>query len=130
MAFLYAWNGSTVATVTSTPPDGAVGCWLLPQPNASPRSVSQLRCTGPEGAGDQVQQPAPGAAVLIWGQVHDPGQFLRAASAVLERLGRHIAPHVLVHSEGGHPSKRVGSAAAAARNGSIEVPTVRQVVPS
>ncbi|MEI2810954.1 MAG: hypothetical protein V9F00_12405 [Nocardioides sp.] len=57
----------------------------------------------PGASGDQVQQASLGAAVRISGQVDHPGQLLGAAPAVLDRLGRHVVPHVLVDPEDGHP---------------------------
>lgn len=54
-------------------------------------------------AGEQVQQPSPDVPVSISGQVHQPGQLLRAAPTLFDGLGRHGMPHVLIHPEDDHP---------------------------
>ena len=54
-------------------------------------------------ARDQVQQPRPHPPALVTGQVHPPGQLLRPPPAVLDGLGRHVVPHVLVDTQHGHP---------------------------
>jgi hypothetical protein len=53
--------------------------------------------TGP--AGHQVQQPCTGLSVAVTGQVDHPGQLLRPPAPVLERPGRHVMPHMLIHAE-------------------------------
>ena len=51
----------------------------------------------PGPAGDQVEQPGVDAALRVAGQVHHPGQFLRAACA-----GGDVVPDVFVHPQARH----------------------------
>src|SRR5699024_1345010 len=70
-------------------------------------------------ARDQVQQPGPDLPVLIDGQVDHAGQLLRAATALLGRLGGHVVPQCSSTPKVWTPAKRDSSPAAAARMGSI-----------
>jgi len=56
-------------------------------------------------ARDQIQQPSPWLAIGGGGEVDHPGQLLRAASAVGDRFGGHVMPHVLVDPEPGDPGE-------------------------
>lgn len=59
-----------------------------------------VRLAGPSW--NEVQQPGPGVAIGVSGEVDHPSQLLRAPTAVLDRLGRHVMPHVLIHAEDRH----------------------------
>ena len=133
VASLTTWNASRTATGVARAGHRWRSCtrgtgprWrsATPARNASPRSVQPGLVRLPGAAGDQVQQPSPDAAVLIAGQVDHPGQLLRAAPAVLDRLGRHVVPHVLVDPEDGD-ARRSGTRPrrpAAAAAGSSSTP--------
>jgi hypothetical protein len=95
--------------------------------------VTRLKPLGVRGAGPaghQVQQPRPGHARGVAGQIHHPGQLLGATAAVGDRLGGDVVPHVLIHPERGHALEPGLVAAIASSSGLIERHTVRQVVPS
>ena len=134
VASLTTWNASSTATASLRSSSMVLRylrnvssvATLTPDRNACPRSVSHSSTPHPCGRGPgPAAEPGCGRA-----QVHHPGQLLRAATAVLDRLGRHVVPHVLTHRQGGTPSKRVGSAAASYGTGLMLVHTVFHVVPS
>ena len=81
---------------------------------------------GPGPAGHQVEEAGVDVSVLVTGEVDHPGELLRAAAAVLDRLGGDVVPDVLVDAE--HldtcEAGRVGV------RGSQDSQTVRQPVPS
>jgi hypothetical protein len=90
IAFLYPWNGSRVATsITVAEHLAALG---------QPGLVGL-----PGAAGTRSSSRARGvSACVIPGEVDHPGQLLRAAPARLDRLGRHVMPHVLVDPKDDH----------------------------
>ena len=74
-------------------------------------AVLQPRLVGlPGTAGDQVEQPGLddqfASVVGVERQVDHPGQLFRAAPAVLDRLGAHVVPNVLVDPEAGTSAAR------------------------
>ena len=69
-------------------------------------------------------------ALGIAGQVDHPGQLLGATSPVLDGLGRHVVPHMLIDPEDHDADEpgRVGVSGLQQR--ADRLPTVRHPVPS
>ena len=80
MAFLYPWNGSSVAI------------WI-PERNCSPRSSSQFLYTVPDLPGTRSTQAGRGV-VLPACQVYDAGEFTGPSSASVL-----VMPHMLINSQ-------------------------------
>lgn len=111
MAFLYPWNGSSVAIRT-------------PVRKSSPRSASQFSCAVPDLPETRSTQAGRGM-ILPACQVYDAGEFTWApAASVL------VVHYVFIALSTRTPAKRAGSSDAACRHGLIWDHTVFHVVPN
>ena len=60
---------------------------------------------GTGAARHEVEQPGTCVPIGISGQVDHPGQLLRAASTLLDGLGRHVMPDMLIDPEDRDPGE-------------------------
>ncbi len=63
--------------------------------------VEPVGVDGAGPAGHEVEQPGARSSLAVTGKIDHPGQLLRPTTAVLDRLGADVMPHVLIDPEGG-----------------------------